>query len=119
MKHEVATLEGALLDAAVAKAEGLQWAPHPQGCAVMQDFIGIGGGAYVLWSPSTDWGLGGPLIERESITISVVHDGQAAVRWMALMNRGEETFTRMFNATPLLAAMRAYVASKFGETVEL
>lgn len=105
MKHKVAELEGALLDAAVAMAEGL-------------DADLVRGG----YAPSRRWHDGGPIIERERITVLaqvVVHSGVA-------LNRVDETWeaergdgSRMPGQTPLIAAMRAYVASKFGDEVEL
>jgi hypothetical protein len=113
VKHKVEELEGSPLDAAVAEAEGLPWVPHPLGCAVMREQIGIGGAAYVLWSPSTEWELGGPIIERELIGIEVEQTTPNIWR-AALLNEDPS-----FGPTPLIAAMRAYVASKFGDEVEL
>jgi hypothetical protein len=68
MKHKVSTLEGSLLDAAVAKAEGLplsnEW-KQGDSCRV-----GTGEGDLRTFAPSTDWAHGGPIIERERISIS-------------------------------------------------
>jgi hypothetical protein len=98
MKHEVATLEGAPLDAAVAKAEG--WTLH--GVEVMH------------LAASTSWAIAGPIIERERIEIqpSPLSDWWfACVRYAA----GQRVFR---GPTPLIAAMRAYVAARFGDEVE-
>jgi hypothetical protein len=108
--QEVGKLEGSMLDAVVAKAEGLQCVEHPAGCAVMSEFISIGGGAYVLWSPSTDWSVGGPIIERERICIAINEEDYSTPSepWYA-----ECGVFWDIGRTPLIAAMRAYVADKF------
>lgn len=61
---------------------------------------------------STDWALAGPIIERERIEIipSVADDGQ----WSAWAYQRGPFY---FGATPLIAAMRAFVASRFGPIV--
>lgn len=141
MKHKVSELECALLDAAVAKIAGLQWQTFDGKCLVHVDHhqtfrdwcVGDSvvrvpaGFSKVLQSfnPSGDWSLGGPIIERERVAIWNA-DGD----WCASMP-GNAAYpgdldyidvTRMdgySGRTPLIAAMRAYVASKFGEEVEL
>lgn len=72
------------------------------------------------WGPSNDWSQGGPIIERERIEL----------RWPCAGTRREdvglchadmtrEPYATEVGPTPLLAAMRAFVASKLGEEVEL
>jgi hypothetical protein len=63
------------------------------------------------YSPSTSWAQGGPIIERERINIS--DDGGDG--WKADDSIGHWGY----GPTPLLAAMRCYVASKLGEEVEI
>jgi hypothetical protein len=64
------------------------------------------------YSPSTDWSQGGPIIEREKID-SIYH--QDAKLWQCSMfGRGH---IQAFGNSKLIAAMRCYVASKFGENV--
>lgn len=60
------------------------------------------------WSPSTDWSQGGPIIERERIEVV-----PWAVRgmWSAFINTGPDRKI-LDGPTPLVAAMRAFVASK-------
>ena len=90
----VASLEGAALDWAVAKAIG-EYKP-------------------VAVPPySTDWAQGGPIIEREVICIG---SGMDAPTWYA--NKGLGKY-HQFGTTPLIAAMRCYVASKLGDEVEV
>lgn len=60
---------------------------------------------------STDWSQGGPIIEREGISIDF--DGS---EWCASTNDKPLSY---FGPTPLTAAMRCYVASKLGDEVEI
>jgi hypothetical protein len=63
------------------------------------------------YTPSTDWSQGGPIIEREKIAID--WDGAA---WCASDNVNP---IACYGPTPLIAAMRCYVASKLGDTVDI
>jgi hypothetical protein len=67
----------------------------------------------VTFSPSTNWAQGGPIIEREAITVS---EGSpvAGLEWMAC-DRGCTHIQH--GPTYLIAAMRCYVASKLGDDV--
>lgn len=108
MKYQVAELEGVLLDAAVAKAGGSSPMITALGglhgdCVVLRE----GGGAF---RPSTHWGHGGPIIDREVHTLRREHEEA----WYAEC----KSFGRV-GETALIAAMRAYIASKLGEEVEL
>lgn len=74
------------------------------------------------YTPSTNWAQAGPIIEREIIDIGAdVIDGKVD-RWGA-MHAGAPTDNSIewaqFGPTPLVAAMRCYVASKLGDEVEL
>jgi hypothetical protein len=105
MKHKVSELEGALLDAAVAEALGMVGPWITDDDDMTRNF-----------NPSTDWSDGGPIIERERI----------AMQWLGAM-RGWDARCDRFQGragyaqapTPLVAAMRAYVASKLGDEVDL
>jgi hypothetical protein len=68
------------------------------------------------YSPSTDWSVGGPIIERERIALRAYdHDVQP---WSAEQPlSGMSAFST--GPTALVAAMRCYVASKLGDEVEL
>jgi hypothetical protein len=127
MKHKVAELEGVLLDAAVAKAEG--WPPDEVAAMVLNP-----AGAERYLAASTSWALGGPIIERERIDVETSPAINAVEpppdrAWSARGFRRSvpmgpyKTPTSggvwMVGPTPLIAAMRAYVASKFGDEVEL
>ena len=75
-------------------------------------------GVMDLWelSFSSDWNKGGWIIEREKITL----DSTAIVgQWMAILYVPDEEPWEMRGPTPLVAAMRCYVASKLGDEVQL
>ncbi len=63
---------------------------------------------------STEWNFGGPIIERERIHIAFVHDKQ---QWRADARGNTNAPALGYGPTPLVAAMRAYVAKKCGEEV--
>ena len=88
-------LTGAALDWAVAKCEGVSWA------------------SYFKEGYSNDWGRGGEIIEREKIAVWSDVDGG----WFASGNEGS---SEDYHAeTPLVAAMRCYVASKLGDEIDV
>jgi hypothetical protein len=96
-------LTGAALDWAVAKCEGLEWLFEKFG-------IESPPGA----SFSTDWSQGGPIIEREGISLDQYADFP---NWAA--SCPPESGFNWFGPTPLIAAMRCYVASKMGDEIEI
>jgi len=97
-------LTGAALDWAVAKAEGrTDVRVDDDGELVGQDEFDY----------STDWAQGGPIIEREKI--AVWHRGDEWP-WRAQQS---DTSHLKGGTTPLIAAMRCYVASKLGKEVEI
>lgn len=70
------------------------------------------------WKPSTDWALGGPILERERIDLyfighDAVDNGLPIWRAEKLGEWGED------GPTPLVAAMRCYVGSVIGNEVEI
>jgi hypothetical protein len=93
-------LEGEMLNRAVAKCEGQVY--H--------------GPAWTKYS--TDWAQGGPIIEQERIAIwfEKYDDIDSALPVWAAVRFNEQDY---YGSTPLIAAMRCYVASKLGEEVEL
>lgn len=94
-------LTGPALDWAVAKAEGYDpgWLvrqlsnPNPETRAIP--------------GFSADWSVGGPIIERVKMGVFPLAEGYG---WAAGMQSGP---------TPLIAAMRCYVAYVLGDTVEV
>ena len=130
--HKIKTSEltGSALDWAVAKCE------RREGRAVRSTLngtlsirlmrgTGIDPNPY---SPSTTWAQGGPIIEREGIHTATLASGidlfvhqtfKPGDKWEAeLMVADRDSF--VYTApTPLVAAMRCYVASKLGDEVEV
>jgi hypothetical protein len=111
-------LAGAALDWAVAKCEGVKlYSPprDPNPAYAHNRVRQLHGDLYL---PSTDWAQGGPIIEREEINIDVSETGTAPeTKWVATITKGNEAWVH--GPTPLIAAMRCYVASKFGDTVDV
>lgn len=73
------------------------------------------------WKPSTDWSHGGPLIERFGLGVAKFFepiDGpvEAGREWGCLTL---DDSLQAEGATPLIAAMRAIVAVKLGDTVDI
>ena len=64
--------------------------------------------------PSSHWAQGGPIIDSSGICINSDVEGYGE-DWEAHMP-GQNSFS---GPTPLIAAMRCYVASKLGDTVEI
>jgi hypothetical protein len=64
---------------------------------------------------STDWAQGGPIIEREGISVAYIDDNIADGAWFASTVGGDENTE---GPTPLIAAMRCYVASKLGDNID-
>ena len=108
-------LIGPALDWAVCKAKGEYQCPVDEYTAAW-----MANRRY-----STDWLLGGPIIEREGITLSR-NDQKSFVGqqpWVSyfiehlFMDEYEHEY--QYGPTALIAAMRCYVASKLGDEVEI
>ena len=107
-------LTGAALDWAVAKCEGYKPEYWDDDRLCFTDDWGAD------FEPSCDWSQGGKIIEREEISIN--RDFHLSrVEWAAWtpapIRDDAEAFG--YGETPLVAAMRCYVASKLGEEVQL
>ncbi|MCL6468963.1 MAG: DUF2591 family protein [Ralstonia sp.] len=104
-------LQGALLDYWVARAQEVD------GAFVRGKYCFYrSGGADVIYSPSVDWAVGGPISERRGITATNAMIGYG--KWHAT-----ETFSPYLEndwisgETQLIAAMRAVVRDEFGDEV--
>ena len=67
---------------------------------------------------STDWAIGGPIIEREGMSLHK----EDSREWRAVMWWDDENSAadiQMTGPTPLIAAMRCFVASKLGDDIEI
>lgn len=131
MRVKTSTLIDVPLEYAVAIASGYRDANNPEEhteqeealCALNWTFT-RGADEPLVWlanlCASTDWASGGPVVERERIEIRFEaacpkYSIPAQDMWVAVKpfsnNQG--------GPTPLIAAMRCYVASKLGDEVEI
>ena len=132
---KLATLEliGWRLDQAVAKASGygydmarssmvvLDLATNNQtveeGCTIIRD------GTLMRYSPSTNWDHGGPIIERERISVEWDHRSTTCTEWGAdvVHDSRDDGVGRTWAVGPtaLIAAMRAFVSSRLGDEIDL
>ena len=94
MKLKTSDLTGSALDWAVAKAYGQEEA---------------------FGSFSTNWLIGGPIIEREKI--DVLYMGDSVTDYWRAEAVGGYTFAE--GPTPLIAAMRCFVSSKLGDEIDV
>lgn len=116
-KVKTSELSGAALDWAVAFAEGLLDEAELETIPVAGHYWDDEGLQWpVEYSPSTDWAQGGPIIERETISMHHTDSAVNGEEWMACLSSGEGL---QYGATPLIAAMRCYVASKLGDEVDV
>jgi hypothetical protein len=116
---KTAELTGAALDWAVAHAQGLDY-------EIVDGTVVTGAKRYEansaekyfgcefeeVYSPSTDWAQGGAIIEGEYMYL------EYSGIWRAYCTQNGNSFLSV-GSTPLIAAMRCYVASKLGDEVEI
>lgn len=140
--YKISELTGALLDVAVAMAEG-GLTPRLRFTRTMLDerqgsvldhavcwlYDEVNGYDVKAFQPSTAWEDGGQIIARERIMLEPSYAGDPYPEdWLA--NIGPQNYDGHYRRvtsyritalgpTPLIAGMRAYVASKLGDTVEL
>ena len=101
---KVADAIGAQLDWMVAKCEGTLPASYDDWKQTWPRY-------------STDWAQGGPIIERENI--SVGYQGHLGVPLDSLWYATNRVDACGFGPTPLIAAMRCYMASKLGNQINV
>jgi hypothetical protein len=109
-------LTGVALDWAVAQVKGTQ-VKYRKGYLVCVDPYGFFAADGRCFEPSTDWSQGGPIIDREWIELSNGSNLSAAWGASKYDEQGEPSLGQ--GPTPLIAAMRCYVASELGDTIVL
>ncbi|CAB5220016.1 Bacteriophage P22, NinX [uncultured Caudovirales phage] len=128
MKIKTSELTGAALDWAVAKCAGLldpreRYGKMVPSVVLDMEYWSNGDPMVRLnpcpdvyyraeYDPSTNWEHGGPIIEREKIEIFMRDE-----EWYAASCRS--TPEDFHGDTPLIAAMRCYVASEMGDEVDV
>jgi hypothetical protein len=118
VKHKVSELEGVRLNAAVARCEG--YAVRGEGDKLTWH---AADGSLSNFNPAGSWAHGGPIIEREQIAFRY-DKAQGCSEACISPDSDYDTFVRgrasyATGPTTLIACMRAYVSSKFGEEVDL
>lgn len=117
MRVKTSELSGEALDWLVAKCEGKSGDCQYEGGNL---WYGRQTSGFIVYRPSTDWSKGGPIIERERIEVTPpVSRHDADQDWMASDIDASGIGHLMTGPTPLIAAMRCYVASKLGDEVEI
>ena len=119
MKQPTNNLTGAALDWAVTQCEGVDyfWLQADEFKPQYES------GEYHY---SSNWAQGGPIIEREKVCVEYMAgagDGGLDV-WVAEVLHEDKKYGGVMSSagqgpTPLIAAMRCYVASKLGDEVEI
>jgi hypothetical protein len=115
---KVSELSGAVLDYWVALAESwpnLHWS---DGSLMTENEWLLNHN--VAYGPSQSWACGGPIIEREGIEWErQSSDDGMEIGWTASIQQTAKNPMPpwAWGETQLVAAMRAYVSSKFGEEV--
>lgn len=100
MKIKTKELVGPTLDWAVAKIEKQ---------------LGNWPNYTVLPAYSTEWAQGGPIIGREKFDVQWQGNEHCRVAYDWL----DEPYCEGFGPTPLIAAMRCFVASKLGDEIDI
>jgi hypothetical protein len=119
MKTKTSELTGRNLNWAVAIALGWKWKVDNDGKIVLArpaknihskkafDTLGL---AY--FQPTKSWSTAGPIIEREEIRLTPPLAGETD--WLAACGNPD-----VAGPTPLIAAMRCFVASVLGDEVDI
>lgn len=118
-------LIGPALDWAVAKCEGYncEFDDEVSGSwLVPQDGYLHDEKPLSKFAPSIDWSQGGPIIEREGISVRRVKDMTWRADYSSMVLKPDgSAYAYLANSgpRPLIAAMRCYVASKLGDEVDV
>ena len=135
MKIKTSELTDAALDWAVANCwysdRRVELTEGKTGVRVLRDptYDGSEYSHWFVFFGSTDWSQAGPIIEREDISFRKYHrpDSEAHGTYYARICRESGTMVGWYKTTghqqtgptPLIAAMRCYVASKLGNTIDI
>jgi hypothetical protein len=109
MKIKTSELTGPALDWAVAKAEGAVWS--------VWRFVEQHTEGEMRYAAS--WQDGGPIIEREEISVVPFDAHRWEARCGCTPQMSPARFIERRGPTPLIAAMRCFVASRLGDEVEI
>ena len=117
---KVSDLTGAELDKWVAQAIGY-WSDPDFDAVLNHEGYWVGEGTFIAkyrYRPSTNWSQGGALIEKYKICLCYeCFQKDNDCYWVAAIEESEGTYLGS-DKQPLIAAMRAIVASVYGESVD-
>jgi len=113
---ETKQLTGAALDWAVAQCEGIELYGAADFKEQRLHVADIGGNYLYRWSQN--WAQGGPIIEREQLTVQCDETGEWAAYVREFMFGGSPDGWSI-GPTPLVAAMRCFVRTHKGDTVDV
>jgi len=126
MKIKTSDLTLLALDWAVAESEKMDIEIRPAGACGRPLYVlaAEAGRTPWTWTPTTSWHQGGPIIDREKIATSPLPNNswRAYAPMGTRVLNGREIFSWQHKGngpTLLIAAMRCYVASKLGDTVDI
>ncbi|MEO9387110.1 phage protein NinX family protein [Chromobacterium phragmitis] len=112
MKVKAHELEGVALDWAVAKLRGVALSQVPlKRMLKTYGVLRLRHGA--LYSPSTEWAQGGPIVEQEQLQLMHMWDcgGWSAMRY--------DNMRSVSGPNPLTAAMRCYVMNRVDGEIDV
>ncbi len=118
-------LTGPALDWAIIIALGTTTLGEEPGTPMWKEFLIMRGCGDPFVEASTSWDVCGPIIERERIALWHGPTGWYATPTTATGYTGEDYYIDVteddgvFGPTPLVAAMRCFVASKLGAEVDV
>ena len=117
MKIKTSDLTMLALDWAVAECEEMDIEIRPAGACGRPLYVlaAEAGRTPWTWTPTTSWHQAGPIIEREEMSVEHCNTDTSDSPWSACSAGGKYHF----GPTPLIAAMRCYVASKLGDEVDI
>lgn len=122
MKVQTQELTGVALDWASALALGLDFSQDmptieidSHGAAWLFLPLEFGQICREHWEPSNNWAQAGPIIEREKLDVCTTPDNAL---WR-VVDHSRKSPPVYYDKAPLIAAMRCYVASKLGDTVDV
>lgn len=119
MKIKTSELTGPALDWAVAKTQGDTpvFRPHQnsKGATVYRN-EGLRQSG-IPFRPSLEWAQGGPIIEREQISLTQFKGHPSRAHLGTVVQYEHAMFAP--EGQPLIAAMRCFVASRLGDEVDV
>lgn len=129
MKIKTSELTGDALNWAVAMCLGWAWKaddkgkiilarPYPQGLKAVVNATGMKTLALKRFQATANWSIAGPIIEREGINLDNYAKNPQWSAWTPAPER-ESGEAQAYGPTPLIAAMRCYVASQLGDEVDV